>query len=260
MSDGYWKLYAKDKTTSEQVKDPVDILMHDNVFGEIAILTPEEMKEFEENLWVKYGMKDKAGYGQSITAAGWGIVNTVDNVKQLGGFGVKYKIIPHKGVNYFVLSNFRKETKTLLSGVRYKANNPKLGVIGVCANNVGSLVKENVWVSVLWAGGFGAVEVVLNDQKDTGDLFADVVIAAGIAVGATALAVVTLPLAGTVLLSQGIVWSVTTCLYGIGIQSTLDGVGVTERIRKDLKLYWNEYWDEQMEAAEEYDFDDYEDD
>ncbi|MCT4536414.1 hypothetical protein [Halodesulfovibrio sp.] len=264
MSKGYWKLYAEERTTSDQLRDPVDIVMHDNVIGEIAILTPEEMKEFEKNLWVKYGMKDKGLLTQSVTAAGWGVVNTVDNVKQLGGLGVRYKIIPHNGVNYFVLSNFKKETKTLLAGVRYKANSPKLGVIGVCANNIGTLAKENVWINVLWAGGFGAVETVLNDQKSTADLFADVVIAAGVAVGASALSAVTLPLAGTMLVSQGIMWSVTTCFYGWSVQKVVDELGVTERVRDCLKLYWNEYWAEQVEVVEdddyEYDDDYYEDD
>jgi hypothetical protein len=126
------------------------------------------------------------------------------------------------------------------------------------------LAKENVWINVLWAGGFGAVETVLNDQKSTADLFADVVIAAGVAVGASALSAVTLPLAGTMLVSQGIMWSVTTCFYGWSVQKVVDELGVTERVRDCLKLYWNEYWAEQVEVVEdddyEYDDDYYEDD
>lgn len=267
----FWRLYAKEGTTSDSLVDPVMIDALEYEVRDIAILELKHAALLERSLsnaaagkgdfWAENQLSNKLNYAKSGVDLTWGAIDSVDLARKLGGYGVKCRTMTRSGVKYIVLYDYKKALKTLLPGTIYKANNPKVTSLGFGAIGLTKKLTKNVLVSIIWTGAVEGVHTALSDEKGMGDWLGEVGVSIAVGLGASVLAAGTIILSGgTAVLGGGLLYTGTTVSYGMGLQYAVDKLGLTARAKIAIKNSWNEYWDEQIEAAESYDLEDYEDD
>lgn len=159
----YWPPYNPSAPEGEK---QIEIEYTQDVL-EIAMLTPEEWKEFFTNL--SHVITGKSTVG--------GILNAVDTAKALGGLGVVAYVKTYNGVDYLILKNYKKHLKTLLAGNRFKASNPQVVNMGLGALNsvkgMVSYVKVAAPVELLVGSAVNGAQFLLNDEYTLRDLGVD---------------------------------------------------------------------------------------
>ena len=146
-------------TTSDTIDDPFMLTLPSYEICDVLVLTSQEKKEFEQNLWEKYQTKDKLNKTKSLVDLSSGSVNAFTKAKGLGGYGVRCRRVVYNGVEYYILSNYKKHLKTLLSGTRYKGSNPKLAVLGLGRSGMRAKAGSATLVTILWSGALNGVDV-----------------------------------------------------------------------------------------------------
>ncbi len=159
----YWPPY---NPLAEEGKREIKLEYTQDV-TEIAILSPDEWKEFFINL--SHVITGKSTVG--------GVLTAVDTAKGLGGLGVTAYVKNYNGVDYLILKNYKTHLKTLLAGNRFKASNPQVVNLGLGALNsvkgMVNYVKISAPVELLVGSAVNGAQFLLNDEYTLRDLGVD---------------------------------------------------------------------------------------
>ena len=236
----YWRLYAEEKTTSESLVDPFHITCYDYEIIDVAILTQEEKDEFETNLWVKYKATDHLKDAKSI----YDVVKQAAEKPNLKDFGIKVKQVMHDGELKYLITNFKSYLKTLLRGVKFRANTPSLSLVATNLATGFEYLKKNTKGTILgvviFSGGMNALNVVADEKKTMADWFGDTGLDVAVGIGSLAISTA----AGAILgISSPLAILVGAVIVGFELNSTMNELGLSEKVSNALKEFWEDCFD-----------------
>ncbi|MEZ8046948.1 hypothetical protein AB4516_13985 [Vibrio sp. 10N.222.54.F12] len=156
------------KELQEQAKEyKWDTSQQTNV--SIAVMTVEEANEYLDLL-----MKDTHGElstGKDYTGVSMGLKGAYEVAKELGGLGATAKAVDINGVTNIVVENYKPRYLDL--GIRWQEATPQMLKIGYALNTVKgnvNFVKGNIYVELVFSGAVNAVDYILHDEKNLGEV------------------------------------------------------------------------------------------